>query len=287
MRDKLVARRDLAAARVAARQHGVIGTEQLHTAGIDKSAIARRAKAGRLHRIHRGVYAVGHAGLSPKGRWKAATLACGEGAVLSHRSAAELWELLKARDGPVHVTVPVASGRARRDGIRVHRRPSLTAAETTLRDGIPVTSPSRTLTDLRASLPPGEFRRAVRQAEIRGLPIDPRALVPDGTASELERAFLRLCRREKLPMPEVNVWVGRDRVDFLWRRHRVVVETDSYRYHRGRVAFENDHARENRLIENGFEILRFTYSRVINEPDAVAALVRRRLAVAARRVALE
>jgi very-short-patch-repair endonuclease len=287
MRDKRVEVRDLAAARVAARQHGVISTEQLHAAGIDKSATTRRTKSGRLHRIYRGVYAVGHAGLSRKGRWKAATLACGVGAALSHRSAAELWEMLEVSDGPVHVSVPVAGGRARRDGIVIHRQPSLTAAETTLRDAIPVTRPTRTLIDVRTSLPPGEFRRAVREAEIRGLPIDARALVPDGTASELEGTFLRLCRRERLPTPEVNVWIGRDRVDFLWRPCRVVVETDSYRYHRGSVAFENDHARENRLMERGFEVLRFTYWRVINEPSAVAALVRRRLTVAARRVALE
>jgi very-short-patch-repair endonuclease len=287
MRDKRVELRDLAAARVAARQHGVVGTDQLHTAGIDKSAITRRTKAGRLHRIHRGVYAVGHAALSPKGRWKAATLACGAGAALSHRTAAELWEMLELSDGPVHVSVPVAGGRAQRDGILIHRQPSLTAAETTLCYGIPVTTPSRTLIDLRTSLSPGEFRRAVRQAEIRGLPIDARALVPDGTASELEQRFLRLCRRGRLPMPEVNVWIGPDRVDFLWRPYRVVVETDGYRYHRGSVAFEEDRARENRLMERGFEVIRFTYRRVVNEPGAVAALVRRRLALAARRVALE
>jgi very-short-patch-repair endonuclease len=127
-------------------------------------------------------------------------------------------------------------------------------------------------------------RQAVREAEFLGLPIDPRALVPDGTASELERIFLRLCRREKLPMPDVNVWIGRDQVDFFWREHLLVVETDGYRAHRGSVAFEDDRAKDHRLLALGYGVLRFTYSRVLQEPGPVAALVRRRLALAARRL---
>ncbi len=214
-------------------------------------------------------------------------LACGAGAALSHRSAAELWAMLEPADGAIQITVPVAGGRARRAGIRIHRHPSLSRAETTLHDGIAVTRPARTLVDLQPMLSAGEFRLAVRQAEIRGLPIDARALVPDGTTSELERMFIGLCRRENLPIPETNVRIGRDRVDFLWRERRVVVETDGYRHHRGWIAFEDDRARDNRLLELGFEVLRFTYRRVADEPEAVARLVRHRLALAARRVALE
>jgi predicted transcriptional regulator of viral defense system len=115
----------LAVARIAAQQHGAIAVEQLHGVGIDKSAISRRLKLGQLHRIHRGVYAVGHRGLSWHGRWMAAVLACGEGVVLSHGSAASLWGLLKPFEGPVHASTPSTSSRKTRRGIHVHRCPSL------------------------------------------------------------------------------------------------------------------------------------------------------------------
>jgi hypothetical protein len=282
MRDKLVGP-DTLVARVAARQHGVVTTAQLYAAGIDKSGIARRLAAGRLHRIHRGVYAVGHPGLSRKGVWKAATLACGHGAVLSHWSAAALWGMLEPRDGDTQIRVPVAGGRARREGIRIYRSPGLTEAVTTLRDGIPVTRPVETLIDLRAVAPAGELRRAVRQAEIAHLPIDAFELVPDRTTSDLELDFLRLCERRGVPQPEVNVRIGRDRVDFLWRPQRLIVETDSYRYHRGSVAFEDDRARDNRLMAQAFDVLRFTYWRVVNEPDDVIAILRGRLNLAEQR----
>ncbi|MQA74824.1 MAG: DUF559 domain-containing protein [Solirubrobacterales bacterium] len=261
----------------------MITTRQLVAAGLDKSAIARRVASGRLHRIHRGVYAVGHGGLSRKSRWKAATLACGDGAALSHRSAAELWGMLDGASGPVHVTVPVAGGRARRAGVRIHRCASPSPGSTTRRDGIDVARPERTLVDLRGLVSPGALRRAVRQAEILGLPIRSFLLVADRTASELERLFLALCRRRRLPMPDVNAWLGPDRVDFLWPRHQVIVETDSYRYHRGSIAFEDDHAKDNRLMALGYDVLRFTYWRVVNEPTAVVALLRDRLARAAAR----
>src|SRR5207247_11204601 len=100
MRDKRVEGPDAAIARIAARQHGVVTVGQLRAAGLDRNAVGRRLAAGRLHRVYRGVYAVGHAGLSDEGRWTAAVLACGEGAVLSHRSAAELLRLLEPADGP-------------------------------------------------------------------------------------------------------------------------------------------------------------------------------------------
>jgi very-short-patch-repair endonuclease len=207
----------------------------------------------------------------------AAVLACGEGAALSHRSAAELWRLLEPADGPVHVSVPVAGGRRKRDGIRLHRIPSLPTAATTRRNGIAVTTPARTLADLRAILSHGELRKAMRRAEFLRLPIDVHLLTPDRTASELERLFLRLVRRHRLPEPEVNVRVAGFEVDFLWREQRLIVETDGYRYHRGSVAFEDDRARDNRLMALGYDVLRFTYWKVVNEPEAVAALVRARL----------
>ena len=118
---------DVAVAEIAARQHGVASITQLYESGVDKSAISRRLKSGRLHRIHHGVYAVGHRGLSLPGRFMAAVLACGDGAVLSHTSAAVLWRLLEPIDGPVHVSVPTTSGRRPRRGIHLHRCPSLSS----------------------------------------------------------------------------------------------------------------------------------------------------------------
>lgn len=201
----------------------------------------------------------------------AAVLACGDGAVLSHRSAAELWELLAPRQGPVHVTVPVPGGRKKRDGIQLHRSPSLPDTATTRWHGIAVTTPVRTLADLRRTIDPPLFRRALRQAEFRGMKTGD---VPsDRSRSDLERAFLRLCRRHRLPMPEVNVEVGRYTVDFLWRRERLAVETDGYAAHRGRQAFEDDHARELELHALGYRLRRFTDLQVEHRPRAVARAV--------------
>jgi predicted transcriptional regulator of viral defense system len=153
---------DVLVARIAAQQHGVVTVAQLLGCGLSEAGIRRRVAAGRLHRIHRGVYAVGDAGLSRHGEWKAAVLACGEGAALSHRSAAELWGMLEPEGGAIHVTVPVAGGRNRRRGLRIHRCPSLTRAAVTRREAIEVTRPDRTLTDLSPVTPRGELRRAVR-----------------------------------------------------------------------------------------------------------------------------
>ncbi|MGH2987025.1 MAG: type IV toxin-antitoxin system AbiEi family antitoxin domain-containing protein [Solirubrobacterales bacterium] len=262
---------DARAAEIAARQHGVATLTQLKMAGLSATAIRNRVRSGRLHRIHRGVYAVGHSGLSDEGRWMAAVLACGDGAVLSHRSAAELWELLPPRKGPVHVTVPVPGGRKKRDGIHLHRSPLLPDNATTRHDAIAVTTPARTLADLRRTIEPALFRRALRQAEFRGLDLGD---VPsDRSRSDLERAFLRLCRRYRLPAPEVNVEVGRFTVDFLWRRDRLAVETDGYAAHRGRQAFEDDHAREFELHALGYRLRRFTDRQVDHQPRAVARAV--------------
>jgi very-short-patch-repair endonuclease len=273
MRELRVEDADRIVAQIAARQHGVVTTEQLVRAGLSRSAITRRVRAGRLHRVYRGVYAVGHPGLSTEGKWMAAVLACGDGAALSHRSAAELWRLLELAAGPIHVTVPVAGGRCSRPGLCIHRVPSLAPTDTTRCKDIAVTTPTRTLSDLRSVLSRDQFGRAVRQAEFRRLPIDARGLLPDRTASELERIFLRLVRRYRLPIPEVNVQVGGYEVDFLWREQRLIVETDGYRYHSGSAAFEDDHMRDNRLMALGYTVLRFTYRRVVEAPEEVAALV--------------
>ena len=278
MRDKRVEdNADAAVARIAARQHGVVTVRQLRAAGLTKSAIGRRVAAGRLYPIFRGVYAVGHTGLSNEGRWMAAVLACGDGAVLSHRSAAELWAMLKPVSGPVHVTVPVAGGRRKRDGICIHRSPYLTSAVTTRRNGIAVTKPHRTIADLRRTEKPSVVRRAIRQAEFDRRPIGDQGHETQGTWSDVEARFLRLCRRHRLPEPEVNVRIGRFTVDFLWRQEGLVVETDSYRTHGGYQAFQDDRARDNELVGLGLEVLRFTDLRIDNEAAVVAGLIRRRL----------
>jgi very-short-patch-repair endonuclease len=267
---------DSIVAGIAAEQHGVITTAQLQAAGLTPDGIAWRVRTGRLHRIHRGVYAVGHPGLSQRGRWKAATLALGDGAVVSHRSAAELWTLLPERGGKPSVTVPGGGGRRRRDGIRIHRSPTLTGTLTTLHDGIPVTRPARTLADLARVVSPAECRRARRQAEFLGLPLGAEHR-SDGTRSDLEHDFLALCRRAGIPEPEVNVRIDRYTVDFLWRNERLVVETDGYRAHRGWQAFQDDRIRDATLARSGFEVRRFSAWQVANEPAAVAATVLARL----------
>jgi predicted transcriptional regulator of viral defense system len=167
---------DRAIARIAARQHGVASIRQLHAAGLSGNSVLNRIRAGRLHRIHRGVYAVGYRGASHQSRWMAAVLACGAGAALSHRSAAAHWGLLPPVDGRVDVSVSTRGGRAARVGIRLHRSRSLTSALVVKREGIPVTTPARTIADLRRVAPAWQWRRAVRQAEIRGLKLEHEAL---------------------------------------------------------------------------------------------------------------
>jgi very-short-patch-repair endonuclease len=269
--------KDAAIAGMAARQHGVVIVAQLRGAGIDADGTLYRVRIGRLFRVHRGVYAVGHPGLSREGRWMAAVLACGPDAALSHWSAAALWEMLKARPGPVDVAVPGDGGRKRRHGIRVHRSATLRARDVTRRNGIPVTMPARTIDDLRRTAPPDLVRSAIREAEFQRLPLGA-DVERDGTRSELERRFLALCRRHGLPKPETNTRVAGYEVDFLWREQCLIVELDGYRYHRTRLAFEDDRARDARLKLAGYEVVRFTYLQVMNDPAGVMATVRPLLA---------
>ncbi len=199
----------------------------------------------------------------------AAVLACGPSAVLSHRSAAALWNLLRPMNGPVDVSVPSQNGRKARRGIRVHRRRSLSPQAVTVRDLIPVTTPWQTIEDLRGVVSPGLQRRALRQAEVQRYALGP-ADRGDRTRSDLERRFLRLCRRNGIPTPLVNIKIGRWTVDFIWPEQRVVVETDSWRFHGGSVAFENDHARDLDLRRRAYAVHRFT-ERQIREQETVVA----------------
>lgn len=295
---------DSVVAEIAARQHGVVAVEQLLGARINKDGILRRVKAGRLFRVHRGIYSVGHSALSREGRWLAAVLACGRvdplrgtrqtmpvleywGAALSHRSAAELWGLLRPRDGPVDVSIRGDGGKAKRSGIRLHRSHLLLPAAVTSRTGIPATTPVKTIADLRRVsrgkrqlITPRELRRAVRQANVFGLPIE------EGDRrrrerSDLEEDFVALCRRHRLPLPEVNVRIGEHLVDFLWRERMVVVETDGYIYHRGRAAFEDDRSTGLSLRAMGYEVVRIADTQIDEEPEQVADAVGAALRVGA------
>jgi very-short-patch-repair endonuclease len=271
-REVAIRGRDAAIAQIAGSQHGIISTEQLQAIGVSSGGITRRTAAGRLHRIHKGVYAVGHARVSQEGKWIGAVLACGDGAVLSHRSAAALWKIARHTE-LIDITVRGRGGRAKRRGISVHRSCTLRADNCTLRSGIPVTRPARTLDDLRRVVSDLEFAAAVREAEFLGLPMGER-LAPDGTRSELEARLLALCRRHRLPRPVVNARVGRLTVDFLWREQRLIVELDGWESHRTRSAFEGDRARDARLKVLGYEVVRFTWRQLASDPVRVAGTIR-------------
>jgi very-short-patch-repair endonuclease len=147
-------------------------------------------------------------------------------------------------------------------------------AATTRRNGIAVTTPARTLADLRRVVSVDDVRRAIREAEYLRLPIGDLDGIEELTRTRLERAFLRLCRRHRLPKPEVNVVIGPYEVDFLWRDRRLIVEVDGYRSHGTRSAFEEDRARDVALTVLGYEVVRFTYRQVTDQPDPVAHALR-------------
>jgi very-short-patch-repair endonuclease len=223
----------------------------------------------------------------------AAVLACGEGAMLSHHSAAALWKLLKPIEGPIHVSVPTASGRTAKRGIHLHRCPTLQEPSSsssylqtggrggrlaTHRQGIPVTSIQRTIDDLDGTVAPHLLRRAKRQAELMNVRL--RGTEGRRARSDLEEDFFALLRRyrSRIPAPETNVKLGRWEVDFLWREQRLVVEIDSFLYHRGVVAFHDDHARDLDLRQLGFTVPRYSELQLEEEPDRIAAIVAATLA---------
>jgi very-short-patch-repair endonuclease len=206
------------------------------------------------------------------------------GAAVSHRSALSLWSLLPANQAPCDVIVGGDGGRARRAGIRVHRSLTLVPRDVTLHRGIPVTTPERTIADLHraisarrsGAIPSRELRKAIRQADVIGLPTGGDA--KDRTRSDLEGDFLLLCRRYRLPRPEVNVRIGPYLVDFLWRERRFVVETDSYLYHRGEMAFQDDRRRDLGLMRLGYRVLRLSEQQIDEEPDRVGETLKATLA---------
>jgi Protein of unknown function (DUF559) len=292
---------DAAIAAIAARQHGVIARIQLLRLGLGRRAIAHRIEQGRLHIVHRGVYAVGHARLTIQGRWMAAVLACGEGAVLSHRSAAMLWGIRRTERVLIEVTGP-RTGRSR-PGIERHRA-ELPADEVTVHNGIPTTTVPRTLLDLAAVLPTRQLTRAVNEAEVRRL-WDPlslsavvgrhpgrrgvqaiRGVLVSGqvTRGELEKRFREFLTDAGVPLPETNAHIQVDglwyEVDCLWRSERVIVELDGRATHDTHAAFESDRARDRILQAAGFRVIRITWRQLHESPAAVAADLRALLRLA-------
>lgn len=290
-----------AVADLAARQWGVVSLAQLRALGLSDDAVQRRVRAGRLHRVYRGIYAVGHTVLGREGRWLAAVLACGEGAVLSHRSAAAHWGLLPTNATRIDVTIPRA--RASNATIRLHHSRSLIARDTTTRQGIPITSVPRTLLDLAATVQADRLERALAQAQHLRL-YDHRAITdllaranghrgkqrlaeataldPKLTASDWEVRLLNLVRAAGLPEPLVNLPLdapdhGQCRPDFHWPSHQLIVETDGWESHRTRAAFERDRAKDAALTAAGYKVVRFTW----RTPDAT---IRKRLQALLNRV---
>jgi very-short-patch-repair endonuclease len=206
-------------------------------------------------------------------------MAVGGGAALSHASATALWGYLRPIPGPIHVTVPGDGGRRRRQGIVVHRSRTLTRKDVTRRHGIAVTTPSRTIEDVRGSLEPYLFRRALRQAELAGHRV-PHLSAVKRSRSDLELLFLAFCERHDLPRPRVNHRVHGHRVDFFFADQRVAVETDTWTYHRGSVAFEDDHARDLALRAHRITTRRYTGDQLEAASDAVAADLRQALGLA-------
>jgi len=274
---------------LASARRGLVTRDDLLAAGVGKGAIDHRVATGRLIVRYRGVYAVGHAALTPRAERLAAVIACGEGAVLSHRSAAVEWGMLLEDAVDVHeVTTP---RHRMRPGIRTHEG-TLPPDDLRVRYGVPLTAPVRTLLDVAPTLDSRELERALERARIDGLltPEDLdalvrraagrrgaralRALLADGpafTRSEAERALLALVRRAGLPMPRTNVRVEGHEVDAFWPAHGLVLEVDGYRFHRGRAAFERDRRRDADLTAAGHRVVRMTWDALRRCPEAVAA----------------
>lgn len=286
---------------LAGRQHGVVLTQQLERLGYSRDSVSDAARSGRLHRLHRGVYAVGHMNLTWESRCLAAVLSCAPNAFASHLSAAWLWGLLRTRPGTLHVTA--TTRRHRKNDLHLHYA-RLADEDRAVCDGIPATALPRTLLDLAATLSVDRLNRAIQRSEELRLfnlgPIDAlldragnhpgvghlrRALAiyrdePAFTRSGLERRFLELVRRSGLPIPSMNFSEGEYELDAYWQLERFAVELDVYETHGSRAAFERDRLRQEELKLMGIEMIRVTGPRLDREPEAVikrvAALLEQR-----------
>jgi Transcriptional regulator, AbiEi antitoxin/Protein of unknown function (DUF559) len=294
--------------RLAASQHGVVSRRQLRGLGLSDGAIERAIRAGYLHRVFRAVYAVGHPGIDWRGRIRAATLACGQGAVASHRSAAALLGLLDR--APVVVDV-IAAGKqgGKIDGIRAHMGPMPDRAEAGTVDGIPCTSPARTLVDYGGMVGLWSLRSAFERAaakkmldieaveaalgsggrrgatSLRALIEEWRAAAPtakqERLKSPLEAMVLPILSGRGIPRPRANAPVelikGRIEVDFLWAEQRFVLEADSRDFHGTEVAFERDRWRDRELLRVGYSTLRVTRLQAESEAEQIAEAICRQL----------
>jgi very-short-patch-repair endonuclease len=292
-----------AIAKLAARQRGVVTATQLHAAGFDDAAIKRRCRAGRLHRLHRGVYLVGHAVAPAHAAEMAALLACEPGSVVSHRSAARLWGLPAFRDGSAPAEVTVAGRNpGHKPGIVIYRARKLGRQDVRCVDGIPVTAPARTMLDLATVLSIDDLEAAYAEAHARVLlqPSDlmdlldrnPRrrgrealrslaalALGAGLTRSEAERRLRTLLRAAALPLPTANARVADFEVDFLWPDQKVIVEVDGYAFHAGRQSFERDRERDATLVARGYAVIRVTWRQLVGRRDAIVARIAAALAL--------
>lgn len=270
----------------------MIVRRQLLALGYTEEAIRHRTKKGRLHRVWPDVYAVGRPELTQEGVWMAAVLTCGDGAVLSHDSAAALWGMREQRRGPIHVSVP-SQRDPRRSGLRTHRRKGVKTAS---HNGIPVTSPTQTVIDLAPSLTEHQLERLIDEADkldlvhleelrrsaaerggvggsrVRRL-LDKRTFLL--TDSELERRFVPIAEAAGLPKPETRVRLNGYRVDFLFREQGLVVETDGGRYHRTPSQQRRDRMRDHAHTLAGLTPIRFTHDQIAHESPYVAEVLRR------------
>jgi hypothetical protein len=270
--------------RIAARQHGRISHSQLVAAGVDRNRIARWTADGRLRRVHREVYAVGHTAASLHADLMAAVLACGASAVVSHRSAAHALGIVARQPRLPEITVASTAGRLR-PGIVVHRVRALPTADTTRLHGIAIATVPRVLLDLAPTTSPTELTRAGHEAWVRyrtapahveaciarnptkkGAAKLLRALGSDVTLSDLEDGFLALLHRHGLPRPRTNIDVAGDKVDCHWPQLGLTIELLGYRFHASRRAFEDDVARRRRSHH-----LAYTWGDVFERGDRTAA----------------
>jgi predicted transcriptional regulator of viral defense system len=295
---------------LAAAQHGVISLSQLLELGLSARAVQSRAATGRLHRIHHGVYSlVPRELLKREGLYMAAVLACGDGAVLSHRSAARLHELRNYGYTRIEVTVPKRSARTHA-GVAVHRSTTLTDADLTVVENIPVTTVARTLFDLGEVVTQRQLERALDQAEIaetldlhaindqlarnptrKGAKKVRRVLAEHyigqtPTWSENEELLLSITRPLGIPDPDTNQFIVLDdggpaiRVDFVWRKQRIIVEADSRKWHLSRQRFESDRERDQRLTAAGWTVIRTTWRQMKYRPHQLRPILIKLLAPA-------
>ena len=278
-------------ARLAEGQGGVVSRRQLQELGLGGTAIARWLAAGHLHPLYRGVFAVGHRAVGIEGRLRGALLYAGDHAALSFTTAGWQWGLLSTQPKRIHISV--AGRRKSLREVAIHRVSYLQA---TRHRTLPVTTVPRTLLDLAATLPFPALRRALAEADYRGL-LDTRAIEAElgrgrpGSAalrqalqshlpelgevrSPLEERFLLLCEQAGLPPPEVNAAVEGLTVDAAWRHAQVIVELDGAEAHATPERMRNDRRRDLTLRSVGYTVLRYTWGQVMREPLAVVGDVR-------------